>query len=112
MTDRDGHGRFVKGNKAAVGNKGGRPRRSTEERFLTRLVESVSDDDFDAMIQSAIVLAREKGDIAALRLLLQYLIGMPTEYVKQDIEGTVTMAVKTYVGISPDDWDENEPAVE
>ena len=86
---RDAKGRFVKGHKFSVGNNGGRPRRSVEEEFLKRLAENVTQDDFDKMILSAVSRAKA-GDVACLRLLLQYLIGMPTQYVKQDIAGQLT----------------------
>ena len=86
MEGRDAKGRFTKGNKFAKNH--GRPRRSAEEQYLERLATNVNADDFDMMIHSAIARAKA-GDVACLRLLLNYLIGMPTQYVKQDLRGQI-----------------------
>jgi len=87
--ERDSRGRFVKGQS---GNPNGRPRRSTEEEFLRKLRTNVDCADFETIIQVAVSRAKA-GDIAFAKLLLQYLIGMPTQYVKQDVNGQLDMYV-------------------
>ena len=102
MNGRDANGRFTKGNQIAKGNKGGRPRRSTEERLLQRLVDNVSDGAFDAMIGAGLEKARD-GDKAWAALLLAYLIGQPTQYIKQDVDGQGVLTIE-YVN----DWREHQ----
>ena len=94
---RNAKGQFVKGHKLSVGNSGGRPRRSVEEQYLARLATNIDQNDFDMMIQSALSRAKA-GDVACLRLLLQYLIGMPTQYVKNDMAGQLEVIII--------DWDD------
>lgn len=85
MADRDSNGRFVKGHKVSVGNKGGgRARRSTEERYLRALSDRVTPEDWIKIIDVAMANAKA-GDKAARQWLSSYLIGLPTQYVSTDI---------------------------
>ena len=89
---RDAKGRFVKGHS---GNPNGRGRKSEEEMWLDRLHACVTPRDFEDMIRVGISRARA-GDATMLRLFLQYLIGMPTQYTKQDITADVTHTILTW----------------
>jgi len=78
---RDTKGRFAKGNKIGIG----RPRRSVEEKYLKCLRDNVSLEDFKIMVQQALKKAKG-GDVALFKLLLNYLVGLPTQYTVTDIE--------------------------
>ena len=80
---RDAKGRFLKG---YSGNPNGRSRKTEEEIWLKRLHDCVTPEDFHQMVRVGISRAKA-GDSGMLRLFLQYLIGMPTQYVKQDLKG-------------------------
>ena len=89
MVKRDTKGRFVKGHS---GNPNGRSRKTDEELWLQRLHACVTPEDFQQMIE--VGMSRAKcGDSAMLRLFLSYLIGQPTQYVKQDLSGSVRLVV-------------------
>ena len=95
MTNRDENGRFIKGNKAAAGNKGGRrARRSTEEAYLRALSDRVTLEDWIKIVDVAAAMAKA-GDKEARRWLSSYLIGLPTQYVNADIaqQGVITIRV-------------------
>jgi hypothetical protein len=85
VAERGPDGKFLPGNKAA--RNGGRPRRSTEEKYLKALSDSVSLDDWKAIALKAVEQARA-GDKDARTWLGNYLIGKPTEYqvIDADIE--------------------------
>ena len=85
MAERGPDGRFLPGNKAS--RNGGRPRRSTEEKYLKALSDSVSIDDWKAIATKAIAQAKD-GDKDARAWLGNYLIGKPTEYqvIDADVE--------------------------
>lgn len=87
MADRGPDGRFLRGHKASVGNRGGRPRRSVEEKYLKALSDSVTLDDWRAIALRAVEQAIA-GDKDARTWLGNYLIGRPTEYqvIDADIE--------------------------
>ena len=89
---RDAKGRFVKGHS---GNPNGSGRKSDEQLWLDRLHACVTPLDFEQMIRVGLSRAKA-GDSAMLRLFLQYLIGMPTQYVKQDIAADVTHTILTW----------------
>jgi hypothetical protein len=100
---RDKNGRFVKGWKGGPG----RPRRSVEEKFLDRVRANISEEQFDQMVRSA----RDKaiaGDFALFKLLLSYLVGLPTQYVSTDVT-TGGKPIKTYTILAnPDMWPDAE----
>ena len=87
MADRGPDGKFLPGHRASVGNRGGRPRRSTEEKYLRALSDSVSLDDWRAIALRAVEQAMA-GDKDARAWLGNYLIGKPTEYqvIDADVE--------------------------
>ena len=105
MSEREQNGRFGKGNQAAKGNNGGRPRRSVEERCIARLANIMTDEELDKLLNTGLSTA-QSGDAAWAKLILNYLVGLPIE--RKEISGPdggpVEMAVKGYVSISPDDW--------
>ena len=72
---RDKKGRFIKG---VSGNPKGRSQKSREERYLDILVSTVTEQDWQAIIQRAIGDAK-KGDNTARKWLADYLIGPPVE---------------------------------
>ena len=93
--DRDSNGRFVKGHKVSVGNKGGgRARRKTEETYLRALSDRVTLEDWVKIVDVAMANAKA-GDKDARRWLSSYLIGLPTQYVDADIgqQGVITIRV-------------------
>lgn len=95
VADRDNNGRFVKGHKASVGNRGGgRARRKTEEVYLRALSDRVTLEDWVKIIGVAVALAKS-GDKAARQWLSSYLIGLPTQYVDADVgqSGVITIRV-------------------
>ena len=80
-------GRFKKGNAFGVGNRGGRPTRAMELKFLTTLVNTVAPEDWVAIIMKAVAQAKT-GDYRARQWLSNYLIGTPIQRVQ--IEADVT----------------------
>lgn len=90
MADRDKSGRFIKGNRASVG--AGRPRRATEERYLASLLKVVTPDEWKAVIEKLLDKAK-KGDMAAIKMIMEYCVGRPTEYVKSDIDAVVAVGM-------------------
>lgn len=84
MNGRDTNGRFGPGNQAAKGHGQGRPRRSSEEKFLAQLRKAVSDEDFE-VIANVLVSGAMTGDVKKIQLLFNYLIGLPTQYFSGDM---------------------------
>ena len=74
--ERDTNGRFVAGNKAS--RNGGRPKKAREERYQEILTTSITFVDFQAIIHKLRDKAK-RGDIAAAKLLLEYLVGKPPQ---------------------------------
>lgn len=74
--ERDEKGRFAKGNKGGPG----RQNRSTEDKYLKALRDSVTIKDWKAISTKAIAQA-SKGDKAARQWLSDYLLGKPTQNV-------------------------------
>ena len=81
---RDARGRFTRGNKASVGNKGCRPRRAVEERYLAVLSQQISLEEWAQIVRTAKGQALQ-GDDKARSWLGNYLIGKPTDYVAADV---------------------------
>ena len=98
LPDRDEHGRFRKGYKGGPG----RPRREVEEEYREAFLRVVSITDVEEVIVRALRDAK-KGDNVARKFLFDYLIGPPVE--RKDITSG-GKAIKGYVSISPDEWDE------
>ncbi len=76
---RDRRGRFAKGNKGGPGN----PFARRVARLRTLLLEVVTEDDLRGVLAKLVERARA-GDLAAVRLLLHYLIGRPVDAVDPD----------------------------
>lgn len=90
--DRDANGRFTKGHKLSVGNGGGRPKKSIEERYLRALSSRVSAADWKEIIDRAIADAKD-GDYKARQWLSDYLIGKPVQSVDMAASGEVILKV-------------------
>jgi len=71
---RNGAGRFAKGNPGGPGN----PHAASVARLRAALVEAVTPDDV-AAIARALVTQAKGGDVAAVRELLNRLLGPPVE---------------------------------
>ncbi len=78
-SDRDGRGRFTKGNRAAVGN----PFARRMAKLRSVVLDAVSEDDLRAIAQKLVMQAKD-GDAAAAKLLLLYAIGKPAKAVDPD----------------------------
>lgn len=74
LVERDGKGRFVKGHRKT----GGRAKRATEIEYLTAVLEGIPLDDVTTGARRLADKIR-KGDIYAWKLLLPYLVGLPTQ---------------------------------
>lgn len=72
---RDDNGRFVKG---TSGNPKGRTKRQVEDTYLQAFRDSVSPDDWGAIIARAVSDAK-KGDAVARKFIADYLIGQPVQ---------------------------------
>lgn len=86
VADRNSKGQFVAGNGAAKGNRGGpgRPKRSTEERYLSALSRRVTMKDWRVIVDTAVARAKA-GDTKARQWLSDYLLGKPVQ--RQEITG-------------------------
>lgn len=89
-TERDSKGRFLKGNQAAKGNKGGRPTKKREERYYSILQRACSYDDWKTICDTAVARAKA-GDKDARNWIADYLIGKPEQHVDVSIAGSVAM---------------------
>lgn len=82
VSGRDGKGRFSKGNRGGPGN----PFTRQAARLRQAALDAVSDDDIRATIAALKEKARA-GDVAAIKLLLSYTVGKPTEAINPDMLG-------------------------
>lgn len=73
MAERDENGRFVKGSAGGPG----RPARATEERFMVRLTEKLTMEDWDEIVARAVQDAKQ-GDKDARKWLAEHVLGKPT----------------------------------
>src|SRR5262245_48271557 len=76
---RDTRGRFAKGNRGGPGN----PYARQVALLRKTLVNFVTEDDMKH-IAFVLKMKAESGDIAAIKLLFQYILGKPTESVDPD----------------------------
>ena len=88
-------GKFQKGNAFGVGNRGGRPTRVAELKFLSTLVDTVAPEDWVAIIQKAVEQAKT-GEWRARQWLSNYLLGTPIRRVQ--IEADVTARQEFSIG--------------
>jgi hypothetical protein len=77
--NRDGRGRFIKGNKAGSGN----PYARRVAMLRRAMLSIVKPNDLQAIIVKLILLGCG-GDVAAARLVLQYTLGKPSESLDPD----------------------------
>ena len=84
---RDENGRFVKGHN---GISPGRPKRSTEEKYLTALSRHVTLKDWATIVNTAVARAKA-GDSTARQWLSDYLMGKPVQ--RQEISGVDGAAI-------------------
>ncbi len=78
---RDANGRFASGNPGGPGN----PYYRRQAQLKRLLLESVTDADVQAVMQTLVGLARS-GDLAAIKLFLEYTVGKPSKEVDPDKE--------------------------
>jgi len=78
VADRQANGRFATGNQAAKGNKGGRPKRATEEAYLRAFSEACPTDKWLQVLDKTVKEALS-GEAWAVRFLADYLAGKPPE---------------------------------
>ena len=80
--ERDARGRFVKGNRAAIGNRGPPRKIKTRLEMAAALTEGWTDDDIaelgKRMMMAALGKPPDGFDAAEARLVLDYAIGKPT----------------------------------
>lgn len=89
-------GRFLPGNRLAAkenGGRGGRPKRSVEESYLTSLRDEVDDEKFRDSVRWVL----EHPSVTGIKLLWSYLMGAPPDSI--EIQGSITTFVE-YVN----DW--------
>jgi hypothetical protein len=78
-TGRDSQGRFTRGNPGGPGN----PYYRRQAQLKRLLLESVTDTDVLSVMQVLLGLARG-GDLAAIKLFLEYTVGKPSKEVDPD----------------------------
>jgi len=94
LADRDDKGRFVKGHKPFnTKNKGGRPKRTTEEKYLRVLHATVKLEDWKHIILTAMARAKS-GDSRARQWLSDYLLGKPAQQITLQTVGDVRIKLK------------------
>src|SRR4051812_32481575 len=76
---RDAKGRFAKGNRGGPGNPFARQVADLRSAFLARVTEA----DMAAIADAVLVKARQ-GDVAAAKLLFQYVLGKPLDGLNPD----------------------------
>jgi len=82
-------GGFAKGNTLGLSNRGGRPSREVETKYLKALSNAVSEEEWTQIIAKAIAQAID-GDWRARKWLSDYLMGTPVKRVLAEIDTKVT----------------------
>ncbi len=94
MDGRDDRGRFVKGHSKT----GGRLSRPVEEQYRDLFKSKFTPDKMEAIFEKLHSLAL-KGDLGAIKLILEYLLGKPVD--RKEFEGITNFVIS---------WDENNEA--
>jgi hypothetical protein len=92
MAERDKRGKFVKGHKGL----GGRPRRDVEIKYLSRMLQVVTPEEWDKAVKAMLDLAKN-GNVTAFKVIAEYAIGKPTLYIQSE---------SSSVHMSLDEWKE------
>src|SRR5262245_33980244 len=79
-TQRDAKGRFGKGNRGGPGN----PYARQTAKLRQAMLDAVTPEDMQEVI-AALKAKAKSGDVAAIRLMLQYTIGKPVEPIDPDL---------------------------
>ncbi len=79
LVNRDEHGRFIQGNKAAKGN----PYAKRVAQLRSAMMDAVTAGDVRAVIARMIELAKG-GDVAAAKLVLEHACGRPLQEGRDD----------------------------
>ncbi len=93
MTDRDEHGKFMKGNKASPG----RPPKPVEADYKNALLEIVGVERFKKMIEAQAKRA-ERGDIQAFNAIANRLLPVMTLNQVTGADGQPIKVIFEYVG--------------
>ena len=80
--------RFRKGNKFGRGN----PLAGRVEQFRARLLKTLTTEDFDAITEKLIEMAKA-GDLAAIREVFNRLFGKPKQEVTKHVDGSIRTIV-------------------
>src|SRR5688572_5288098 len=81
--------RFRKGNKCSRGN----PLSGRVEKFRARLLKALTPEDFDAITEKLIELAKA-GDLGAIREVFDRLFGKPRQEITKHVDGTIRTIVE------------------
>lgn len=102
MTDRDGNGRFVAGNRA---NPGGRPK--SELNITTLIDDAVTVDDWKFIFETLKKKAR-RGDMKAIEMLMDRRFGKPKQSTEiTGADGAPIQVQRIEVVLPPEDGDGN-----
>lgn len=85
-------GAFAEGNQLSVGNRGGRPPRAKEERYLKSLKACVTIEEWQLVVEKAIQQAKA-GKHNARVWLANYLIGKPVTRIVADVDFRATQVL-------------------
>ena len=93
MSERNEKGQFKNGN----GGGPGRPKRSTEEKYLVALQSAVTLKDWRDIVDAAVVKAK-RGDARARTWLSDYLLGPPQQrlQVSGPDDGPIPVSLVNY----------------
>jgi len=86
VIERNANGQFAKGNRGGPG----RPRLDAEQKYLRALRKALPQKDVHAIVEKLVIKAKS-GNIQAAKLLLEYAIGKPTQYVETDVSGSLDL---------------------
>ena len=102
MGNRNNKGQFIKGHQVSKGK--GRPKRSTEEKYLKWMSARVKKADWNTITDTAIARAKA-GDNVARQWLSDYLIGKPHQQLQVDVISDLNIVL-----VWPEDADDHNSA--